>query len=262
MKHTILDPAYEAAFIDHTEYPPTTPFQLRGLAAAIQDSHDTWRPTLSELADLLQKREDYRSIVAAGASYGAGKQIMDVYEGPAILLFGAALNAVGRMPDVELSAAIASATEVLQKAGVSDLPDVAATLEAAWQRAQFDKVGAMLRAEFEVGLSRSGQYSPQQIRRLVPQIVDATHDTRHRAVIGRWAWSATSAENGRYIANASMLTEAVERESLFYRKPPGDTMMFGTSVLGPIAKAAQVGCAFALLQRVDAIERRRTASGA
>jgi len=70
-------------------------------------------------------------------------------------------------------------------------------------------------------------------------------------MIGRWAWSATRAENGAYMADASTLTEADERESLFYRKPPGDTMMFGTSVLAPIVKAAQVGCAFALLQRVE-----------
>jgi hypothetical protein len=251
MKHTILDPDYETVFVDHTEYPPSTAFQLRGLAAAIQDSHDSWRPKLSELTGLLEKMQDWRRLVAAGASYGAGKQIMQVYEGPAILLFGAALNAVGKMPDVELSAALASATETLGEAGVLDRPDVAATIEAARQRAQFDKVSAMLRAEFETGLLRSGRYSREQIDRLVPQIVKATHDTRHRAIIGRWAWAATSFENGAYVADPSTLSQAGEHRAFFYRKPAGDTMMFGASLLAPLVTAAQVGCAFALLQRVE-----------
>ncbi len=106
MKHTVLESEYEAVFVDQTGYPANTILQLRGLAAAIQDSHPKWRPNFSELADILQRMDNYKRLVSAGASYGAAKQIMEVYLGPALLLFGAALNAVGIMPNDNLSVAL------------------------------------------------------------------------------------------------------------------------------------------------------------
>jgi hypothetical protein len=48
----------------------------------------------------------YQRLVSAGASHGAAKQTMEVYSGTALLLFGAALNAIGSMPNDNLSAAL------------------------------------------------------------------------------------------------------------------------------------------------------------
>jgi len=94
----------------------------------------------------------------------------------------------------------------------------------------------MLRAEFQEGLSKSGKYTQETIAELAPRIVNATHDTRHKAMIGRWAWSAAPIEADAYFLDPSTLTEADERQSLFYRKPAGDTVVFGISVFRAIAR--------------------------
>jgi hypothetical protein len=81
MRHTILEPEYEAKFVDTTKYPASTPFLLRGLAAAIQDSGSSWRPLVSDLAHILiPLPSDHKDdLVASGAAYGAAKSISNIY---------------------------------------------------------------------------------------------------------------------------------------------------------------------------------------
>ncbi len=69
-------------------------------------------------------------------------------------------------------------------------------------------------------------------------------------MIGRWAWSAVEARDNAYVTDFSTLGAEDERKSLFYRQAPGDTVMFGASVSGPITRAVSVGCAFAILKRL------------
>jgi hypothetical protein len=202
------------------------------------------------------KPKECQSVVAAGASYGAAKQIMEMmYFGPAILLFGSALDAVGSNPDVSLAAALESTVDKFKAAKLMDDPDVVEVVKAAGERAQFDKVSAKLRAEFRDGLTRSARYTAKQIDQLVPEIIKATNDTRHRAMIGKFAWSSIPSAEGSYNVDTSTLTKKHEREGLFYRKPTGDSMMFGTDLLSSIVTAAQIGCAFALLPRLETYRR-------
>jgi hypothetical protein len=250
VKHTILDDEYDAAFIDTRKYPPSTPFLLRGLAAAIQDSVQDWRPRLSELVSLLKRLDDHVPIVSAGGAYGAGKQIMDAYPGPATLLFGAAINVIGRARDTELKESIRQAKERLAAAGIRSEPCIQAVVCAATERASFDKVSEMLRDEFGEGMRASGTYSEEQIAMLVPEIVDATHHTRHRAIVGRWTWAVGQADPDVRVIQSALAT-GNSFDTLFLEKPDGEQhFMYGSESLSPIVSAAKVGCAHAITKRL------------
>jgi hypothetical protein len=194
MKHTILEKIYEDKFVDAKIYSPNTVFFLRGLAAAIQDAHPSWRPNVSELAEILKScGKKYRnSLLNAGASYGAAKQIGFMYPGPAILLLGAALQAIseGSYPNEELEKHIVLAKSKLEVLGVEKDQDIIAVLNAAKERADFDKVSELMRTEFREGLKSGGcsqdeGYSQERIDSIVHKIVKITHDVRHRGVIDK-----------------------------------------------------------------------------
>jgi len=188
MKHTILDESYESKFVDVDIYSPYTVFFLRGLAAAIQDSHPSWRPNVSELAEILKSCDrKYRdNLLNAGASYGAAKQIYSMYPGPAILLLGAAIQAIGdgSYPNEELEKHIVSAKRKLDDQGLGGDNDLKAVLNAAKERAGFDRVSELMRTEFRKGLE-SKEYSEDRIDSIVRKIVKVTHDVRHRGVIDK-----------------------------------------------------------------------------
>jgi hypothetical protein len=194
MKHAILEERYEEKFVDTNIYSPNTVFFLRGLAAAIQDAHPTWRPNVSELVKMLTPcDEKYRnSLLNAGASYGAAKQVGSMYPGPAILLFGAALQAIGEgsCPNEELKEHIASAENKFELAGLSKDTDIKSVLAAAKERTRLDSVSKLMKTEFRKGLESAGcsendGYSSERLERIVHKIVDITHDVRHRAVIDK-----------------------------------------------------------------------------
>lgn len=102
----ILSQNYRKLFVDESKYSGRVANHLAGLAAAIEYSHEDWRPTVSELLDLLEKSESINEIVAAGMVYGSALIIGQDYPGPAILLYGAALNVIGSAPNVKLNDAI------------------------------------------------------------------------------------------------------------------------------------------------------------
>jgi hypothetical protein len=47
MRQETLEPKYDARFVDDQSYPPTTPFLLRGLAAAILQRHAADAPPVA-----------------------------------------------------------------------------------------------------------------------------------------------------------------------------------------------------------------------
>ena len=77
MNMDILNPDYDREFYDKN-YQAPIPMLLKGLAAAIQDSHPSWRPKLSELVAL---SEESNGLVLAGSAYGAAKVIKNDFPG-------------------------------------------------------------------------------------------------------------------------------------------------------------------------------------
>jgi len=182
MEESILEPDYDGVF-DDVRFPLEANMLLRGLAAVIQDSHPTWRPRVSELVKLLPQSEQSNALMLAGSAYGAARAIQDRFPGPAILLYGAALNVAGSAPQIQLRSSIESAEEKLKSFSCLDDPDIRELVRAAKERASFDKVSEMLRQEFSSGLRRSGKYNDDEIAYAVPRIVSATHDVRHMGLV-------------------------------------------------------------------------------
>lgn len=257
MKHTILAPDYEAIFIDDRTLPPSTPFLLRGLGAAIQDSHPDWRPKLSELVSLIRGTKQQMDLVNAGGAYGAAKQIKNMYPGPSLLLFGAAVNAIGKLQDVELNKSINNAQKKLERANMLDDVDIKTTLISAKERASFEKVSEMLRHEFTEGLKRTKKYNDAKIDEAVKKIVKITHSVRHGAVIDRYGWAKAKNDQDRvYICDSSSITESNEFTDIFSQITPND-MLFGKSFFQELIPYAQDGCAQAILLRLEILRDRR-----
>ena len=254
MKPKILSASYEKAFVDTHDYPPTTVFYLRGLAAAIQDSHISWRPKLSELINLLKKKNEAPKIAASGASYGAAKQIKNHYPGPAILLFCAAIDAIIDAPQTELKDQIKKAEQIIKDANLDGNEYIKTLLEAAYQRASSDKVAQKIKGALIAGLMSSGKYKEETIKKKVPKIVNTTHDVRHRALIDRCEWDIAWCVNGVYFCDATKIKTHKEYTNLFKKKPAGDNAMFGKSFLNELMPYAQDGCAFTILEKLEELD--------
>lgn len=235
----LLSEAYRNTFVDDTKYAGRVASHLAGLASAIEDSHPNWRPKVSQLVLMLPKSETSNSIVAAGMAYGAGKGIMQDYPGPAILLFGAALNVIGSAPNVELQEAVKRAEEMLKENGLGENEDVKKLIQAGKERASFDKVTQMLKNEFAQGLEDSGKYPNEIIANVVPKIVNVTHDVRHRGLVERIEWKNIKVEIGGSSTNIGYMHEI-------------DEVIFGDDILQELATYAKVGCAFSILRRLTA----------
>lgn len=287
MKHTILEEKYEEIFIDTKIYSPNTVFFLRGLAAAIQDAHPSWRPNVSELTKILKScDEKYRNgLRNAGASYGAAKQIGPMYPGPAILLLGAALQAIGEgtYPNDELEKHIALAEGKLESTELNNDKDIKAVLSAAKERAGFDRVSELMRMEFRKGLESAG-CSSERIDIIVGKIVDITHEVRHRAVLDRSfvhliepntmylvrGPSGSSSGGGIYWSKESLNEEisGAERPDVHDSRDgisdpfaevgliiPADGTMMITSDFMDLLPYAQKGCANRILSSINKIKK-------
>ena len=249
MNSDILSEEYAERFVDTDRYDWRTEDFLRGLAAAIQDSNLEWRPGLTELVELLPPASASNRLVLAGAAYGSGKSIKEKYPGPSILLFGAALNAIGSEPQVELEEAIAAALPKLKEASVLEDPDVAEIVRAAKERARFDKVGAMLRSEFAAGLQLAGKYTIEEIDDVVPKIIRVTHDVRHKGLIDRFGWAVASLDGEKFSADPRQVKEKRSSTSIEYLHEEGQ-IIYTKSWLEDLIPYAQEGCAYAISSRM------------
>lgn len=249
MNKNILEPDYENKFQD-VYYPPPISTLLRGLASAIQDSHPTWRPKLSELVTLLPKSKESNRFVLAGSAYGAAKAIKDDFPGPAVLLFGAAVNAIGSAPQVELNKKIDSAEKKLKENNLYDDQNIKIVLDAAKQCARFDKVIEMLKQEFTNGLKMTGKYTDEKISEVVPKIVDITHDVRHKGLIDRFGWAVASSNGEIYSADPREIRNFSSSTDVAFLHEKGP-IIFSKSFLYDLLPYAQEGCAHAILSRME-----------
>jgi len=245
MNMEILNPDYDREFYDKN-YQAPIPMLLKGLAAAIQDSHPSWRPKLSELVAL---SEESNGLVLAGSAYGAAKVIKNDFPGPAILLFGAALNAIGSAPQIELSKSIDSAEEKLKENNLYDDRNIKIVLDAAKQCAKFDKVSEMLKQEFLNGLKKTKKYTNEQIAKVVPQIVDITHKVRHSGLIEKFFWRVSSENETNCQGSKEISISTSSTNAGFLHKEGPITI--DDDFLRNILPYAQEGCAHAILIRME-----------
>jgi hypothetical protein len=232
----ILSSEYRISFVDDLKYDGRVANHLSGLAAAIEDSHETWRPTVSELLSLLPESDSTNALVASGMAYGSAKSIEIDFPGPAILLYGAALNVIGSSPNTALSNSILIAEEKLITEGLGEDPDIRIMLHAAKERASFDKVSQMLRDEFRHGLLDSG-FDEETVSEVVPKIVSATHDVRHKGLIERLYWTHRTEDYGGSSTDAAYLHQIEEVE-------------FKDDILRSLLSYAAIGCSFSILRRI------------
>lgn len=247
MDKNILEPDYENKF-QETNHPSPILMLLRGLAAAIQDSHPTWRPTLSELATLLRSAKDPGEIVLAGSAYGAAKAIKDDFPDPSILLFGAALNAIGSAPPRELNKNIDAAEKKLKESSLYEDTDIKMVLEAAKQRAKFDRVGETLKQEFTNGLKKTGKYTDELIAEVVPKVVNITHDVRHKGLIDKIYWRCVDSDFNSKEINIP-ISKSSTNISFLYQE--NRVIFEDDSEFGKLIPYAQEGCAYAILSRME-----------
>jgi len=236
MRKKILSKAYQEVFVDEPKYSGQVENHLSGLAAAIEDSDKDWRPTVSDLVRLLSNLKESNAIVAAGLAYGSAKAIGDYYPGPAILLYGAALDAIGSEPNTELTENIAKAKAKLRENGLDKDQYIRKLITAASNLAKLDKVSQKLRDEFTQGLRDSGFYNDKLIQEKVPEIVNITHDVRHKGLIERKIWRKENEVEGTS-TNASYITQI-------------DEIIFTDDKLRDLLPFAQTGCAFSILRRI------------
>jgi len=253
-----LDPMisekYKAAFIDDYSYPPPTPWILQGLAAVIEDETKDWRPTMTQLIELIPHDKFGEQLIKAGRAYGVGKQLRSIYPALAILLFCSALNSVGKAPNTELQQAITHAEEIIKDAGLDGDKSIKSLVRAAQERAGFDRVTQMLRGEFRDGLWRTGGYAYNQMDEIVRNIVNVGHAARHEALIDRNEWSTTPVSDFMVI-DVTIIPEGQDFwESLLMRRGEASTF-FGTERLSSLAARAERGCAQALLTRLEALRK-------
>jgi hypothetical protein len=252
MRHTILSSDYEARFVDTEVYPPSTPFMLRGLAAALQDAAASWEPVVSELAAILRPATARDDLVACGASYGAAKSIQPIYPGPSLLLYGAIVNRLYQQEDIELNQAIDRAEAAFQSSGLADNCDVARVLDAARERSRMGRVSEAMRTGFTEGMQLSGRYTPERAADLARRIVTSTHDVRHRAIIDKMAWMDIHPVGGNYFIDPQMVEQVGDTDP-FQEAPPSPGIRAGSSLFAELVPHAQVGCAFLIARQLLAL---------
>jgi hypothetical protein len=249
MRHSILNPEYEANFVDTEEYPPSTPFLLRGLAAAIQDAGSSWRPLVSELAHILiPLPADHKDdLVASGAAYGAAKSISNIYPGPGLLLYGSIVNRLYQDEDVDLTARIENACNKLKSANLLANEDIKVLVEAAKERARMGRISAAMRKGFKEGLMLSNKYDHSQAIEIAENIVETTHDVRHRALIDRFKWLNIFPTNETYRVDFSEIKKYGTTD-IFQTEPPFPETRTGGSLYQELVPHAQIACAYLLFK--------------
>ena len=229
---------------------------LSGLGEAAADATGQPRISDKELLALLPESDETNKLALAGVAYGAAKKLASDYPGPAILLFGAALDAIGSAPRTELQQQIRQVRRLLKKESLADNPDVQTVLDAAQALSKFDKVTEKLKAEFSQGLRDSGKYKDDEIDELAAEIVEVTHAVRHKGLVQRFyyvprqispgsteirKWDQPEAKSS---SDTTFMYEAQEFEIIKDR-------------LAELVIPAQIGCAHGIWRR---LEERRTSN--
>ncbi len=246
----LLSPEYETEFVDTKIYPPTTPFMLRGLGAAIESTDPTWKPTVSELAEILKSTNRRDRIVAAGSAYGAARTIPSSLPGPVLLLYGAAVEALFQAGDTALDAVVEAAARKLDEADLSADEDVAALLDAGRERARMGRASETMRFHFARGLVMTGDYREAVAEGFAARIVSTTHRVRHRALVDRYVYIDVEPVAGHYHVDLYDEIEKKGSADPFIEKPPKPTMRAGRSLFSELVPHAQRACEQLLAESV------------
>ena len=233
----ILSEEYKDSFVDILDLSSISS-HLVGLASVIEQSHEEWRPTVSQLLALLREYKNKNALVSAGHAFGVAKVLEIDFPGPAILLYGSALNTIGSHPNIELSNYIFKAINVLSEHDLLEEDNIKQLVLAAKERASFDKVSEMLREEFRAGLIDSGKYEISEIDEFVPKIVNVTHDVRHKGLIERIKWVSSKHEIGGSSTDASYMSYI-------------DDIKFVYDELRNLTTPASLGCSYSIFRRLD-----------
>jgi len=237
----ILSEEYKKSFVDDNKYSGQVSRHLVGLASIIEECNKTWRPPVSELLKLLPESEETNELVSAGLSFCVAQFIGWDFPGPAILLYGAALNTIGNEPNIELDESITNAKVILKENNLLDNSQIKRVINAASERASFDKVSKMLRDEFRQGIIDSG-LEINEIEQIVRDIVNATHDVRHKGLIERLVWTHKTISYGGSSTDAGYMHRI-------------DNVEFKNDKLRDLLPFANLGCAYSIYRRIE--ERRR-----
>jgi len=237
----ILSEEYQKLFVDDSKYSGQVSRHLVGLASIIEECNKTWRPSVSDLLKLLPESEETNELVSAGLAFCVAQFIGLDFPGPAILLYGAALNTIGKEPNIELDESISKAKNILTESKLLDNEHINSVINAAIERASFDKVSKMLRDEFRQGIFDSG-VEIGDIEQLVRDIVNATHDVRHKGLIERLVWTHKTISYGGSSTDAGYMHRI-------------DKVEFKNDKLRDLLPYANLGCAYSIYRRID--ERRK-----
>jgi len=253
----ILDPEYEKVFHDTEEYLPATHFLVKGIAAVLNDCDSEWRPTLTDLVNLIQAsgRKIIDPLVLAGSAYGLGKYFSDDFPGPALLLFTAAINGIWELKPVELRDNINRSKELLDQFGIRDNPDIQAILQAASQRAKMDMVRKLIKDELTEGLERSGRFQSSRISKAVNEIVDTSDRVRHEGLVDRFGFTKAFPSKGGidFYDEEDTIREFGSTGIVFYNKNR-EELEYGISFLQYLIPYAQVGSAFSIYKKLEKLD--------
>jgi hypothetical protein len=246
----IISAAYKGRFIDDHSLSPNAQEMLQGVAAVLEDETDNWRPTLTELLKVIPHNDFGERLIKAGYAYGIGKQLRGHFAAPSILMFCSALNRIGEAPNVKLKDQLSAAQKKIDNAGLSNDEEIQSIIQAAKERASFDKVSEMLRNEFRKGLIRKGGYSGEELEQIVHKIVNIGHHARHDALIDVIEWSTVPVSDFMFMSVPNIPQNQKFWNALLQKAPDGHTF-YGTGRLGSLAYQAQTGCAQAILLRLE-----------
>ncbi|MFH1900847.1 MAG: hypothetical protein ABIK26_01190 [Candidatus Omnitrophota bacterium] len=138
----------------------------------------------SNLEEHLSERNVDSNILDASEAFVAATEIEKKFIGPAILLYVSSVNAFAPGPDVELREQIRGAKKIFKELNIINNPDVKATYNAAYDKANFVRLTKFLESEFSETLKQSSLNYKDNIRKkIVKGMVAASHKTRHEGKI-------------------------------------------------------------------------------
>jgi hypothetical protein len=128
--------------------------------------------------------------------------------------------------------------------------DIKALVEAAKERAKMGRISAAMRKEFTEGLMLSNKYDHSQAKEIAENIVETTHDVRHRALIDRFKWLNIYPINETYRVDFSEIKEHGTTD-IFQTKPPFPETRAGGSLYQELVPHAQIACAYLLFKDLE-----------
>jgi len=215
----------------------------------------------SNLEEHLSERNMDLNILDASEAFVAAAEIEKKFIGPAILLYVSSVNAFAPGPDVELREQIRGAKKIFKELNIINNPDVKATYNAAYDKANFVRLTKFLESEFSETLKQSSLgYKNDIIDKIAKDIVAASHKTRHEGKIDPH-------KKCIFIGAGSSLSVLDEKDEK--KLAAGKRLYFGAPINAihqtnfgskPLLRPAKFGSAYCIMKHfkdwVEKIEKR------